>query len=226
MATQVPTNIVHAGLGLTEQQVKDLLCEAFRQGVDDYCSQSPPRPLGGFNNYFFRALNNLPPPSTQMGQALAGEIVREAPILVGAVTGTAQAVASAPAMAGTVGPVAQNLAGSYQAAAQALGAGNVVTGAFGGVVGNCLGIGAMFVRGAPSAWGILARAGTRLRFPDGLLGNRIIEIKGPADYYRRPPQRADYQQFCQPNAPFEPDCKSCEAKCENGPLPRGDDGCR
>src|SRR4051812_39839664 len=122
MATQVPTNIVHAGLGLTEDQVKDLLCKAFRQGVDDYCSAPKAPPRGGFNNYFFKALNNLPPPSTQAGQALAGEITREAPILVGAVTGTAQAVAQAPATAGAVGPVAQSLAGAYQTAAQGLGA--------------------------------------------------------------------------------------------------------
>ena len=225
MATQAPANIVHAGLGLTEDQARDLLCQAFRQAVDDYCS-TPQGQRGGFNNYFFNSLRNLPAPNTQMGQALAGEIAREAPIFVGAVQGTAEAIARAPSMAGSVGPVAQALAGAYQQAAVALTGGmGVVSGMVGGQVPNCLGVGAMF-QGGFARWRILGQNGVRLRFPDGLLGNRIIEIKGPADWYRRPAQRADYQVFCAPNAPIEPDCVSCGANCENGPLPRGDDGCR
>ncbi|KYF70860.1 hypothetical protein [Sorangium cellulosum] len=222
---QAPTNVVHAGLGLTEDQTMDLLCQAFRQAVDDYCA-APQGQRGGFNNFFFNSLRNLPPPNTQMGQALAGEIVREAPIFVGAVQGTAQAVAAAPTVAGNVGPVAQALAGAYQQAAVGLTGGmGAVTGMVAGPVGNCLGIGAMFQRGF-ARWRVLAQNGVRLRFPDGLIGNRIVEVKGPADWYRNPRQRADYQAFCAPNAPLEPDCASCDANCENGPLPRGDDGCR
>ncbi|MGK3964032.1 hypothetical protein WMF38_07615 [Sorangium sp. So ce118] len=223
---QAPTNVVHAGLGLTEDQTMDLLCQAFRQAVDDYCS-APKGKRGGFNNFFFNSLRNLPPPNTQMGKALAGEIVREAPIFVGAVQGTAQAVAAAPTIAGNVGPVAQALAGAYQQAAFRLTGGmGAVTGMVAGPVRNSLGIGAMFEKGF-ARWSVLAQNGVRLRFPDGLIGNRVVEIKGPADYYRNPAQQADYQAFCAPDAPMEPDCSSCNAtNCVNGKLPRGDDGCR
>jgi hypothetical protein len=112
-------------------------------------------------------------------------------------------------MAGSVGPVAQALAGSYQGAASALGAaGGVVTGALAVGVRSCLGIGAMFGKGAAN-WGILRAAGCRLRFPDGMVGNRILEIKGPFDK-PRPGQLEDYKTLSGAD-PMVADAESCGA---------------
>ncbi|MEJ7728289.1 MAG: hypothetical protein WKG00_03660 [Polyangiaceae bacterium] len=207
--TQAPATVIHAGLGITEGEAQRLYCEAFKQALDVYCDPTKCRkPRGIFNNYFFDALKSLPPPNTAAGQQLANATLREMPILVGAVTGTAQAVAGAPAMAGSVGPVAQALATAHSNAAAALGAtGGLVTGGLGGLVRSCLAIGAMLGKGVLN-WGILRLAGTRLKFPDGMVGNRILEIKGPFDKHK-PKQQQAYKDFAGGVDPMVADMAVC-----------------
>ena len=229
--TQAPVTVVNAGLGLTDDQIKDLNCEAFKQALKEFCQTPRLRPRGTFNNYFFRALRSLPPPNSNAGRTLAEATIREAPIIVGgvlpsaapAVTGTAQAIAQAPSFAGQVGPVAEALAGGYQqAAAGLLGGAGVVTGLVARNVPNCLGIGQMFRTlspGGPRLWQVLRDAGARLRFPDGLIGNRTLEIKGPHDTYRGA-QEADYKSFNDPNSGFEASGAACDAEAECAACPK------
>lgn len=226
MATQVPVNLVHGGGSLTPLQIKRALCKAFRAAVADYCS-APVGQRGAFNDKYFDHLRNTQP----HGAALAANITREVPVLAaragsGAVGGTAQALASAS------NPAAQAVHGAHMAALGAspfagAAAGAVQTGAFAGVTGlfgggvrSCFAIGRLFATTGRAIFGQLAAAGLRLRFPDGMIGNQIIEIKGPADSFR-PGQKADYDALSKPNPTMVVDCKSCGASCKNGPSLAG-----
>lgn len=222
MATQVPVNLVHGGGSLTPKEIHDALCKAFRSAVEEYCKGAVGK-RGSFNDKFYEHLRN---PATG-NPNLAANIAREAPILVArqgstAVGGTAAALAKAGS------PAAQAVHGAHVAAlgrpplSSVLGAGaTVITGAAAVGVRSCLAIGEAFR--TATAWklfGDVAKEGLRMRFPDGMIGNQCIEIKGPADSFR-PDQKADYDSISDPNPTIVVDCESCNVECKNGPSLAG-----
>lgn len=218
MATQAPTALVNAGLTMPDGQKWELYCRAFTQAAEVFCQRPRLRPRGTFNNYFFDALNNLPAPNTQAGRALAAATAREVPCIVGRLVGTAASLVNNP----VIGPACRAVAGGHARAAYMAGgtllggAMGMLSGMSGGVFRNCLGIGQMFRHVAPgvNGWRQVYGNGCRLRFPDGMVGNRTLEIKGPFDSYR-PGQEEDYQTLNDPNSGFEASAEKCGKRGPN-----------
>ena len=71
--------------------------------------------------------------------------------------------------------------------------------------------------GGTPFWQALGGLGGQLKYPDGLINNQIMEIKGPGDFFKDPTQRQVFNDVSAPNAAIVVNCKSCKAKCENGP---------
>lgn len=214
MATQVPVTLVNGGGALTPLQIKRTLCKAFREAVKDYCT-APPGSRGSFNDKFFEKLRNVTP----HGANLAGSIAREAPVLAAKTAGMASG--SAQALASPSNPVAQALHNAYVQESRAiLGSATAtsVTGAFTGGVASCFAIGRVFshFKGPFRAFNAIRQAGYRLGWPDGMIGEQVIEIKGPADSFRKN-QKETFDAVSKPNPPIVVDCKSCGANCKNGP---------
>lgn len=231
MAVQTPEQLVHGGGGLAASGYKDVICAAFRQAVDDHCSK-PKGQRGSFNNKFYNRLNRLNP-------ELAGKISREVPVVFGGAAGSTGALASSLTNApGPAGAVANAVLGEYQRGVSAFaGSGaSAVTGAtmnpnIPGGPWAIVGLAAMegLRRGAPVANRLkfalfrLMNRGIRVKFPDGLIGNQVIEIKGPGDTMSNG-QAKDYQAFSKPDPPIVPSCESCApVNCVNKKTANG--GC-
>jgi hypothetical protein len=189
MATQVPVALVNAGLALPADRKQRLICQAFNQAIKVYCQKPKIPNRGKFNEYFFDALNNLNGPNKGAGQALAASIAREAPIISGNVCGLASNFVTNPII-GNACTVATN---GYAAAAAAIpGAqflpSGLLSGATAALVPSSLGVGA-----ARTAWSSIFQNGCHISYPDGLIGNRTLELKGPFDSYRKGQAKANHQ---------------------------------
>lgn len=215
MATQVPVTLVNGGGALTPRQIKRACCKAFRNAVKDYCT-SPPGSRGDFNEKFFEKLPKVKPHGTD----LMNNMVREAPVLARRAGGMTASVAS---LASKGNATAQAVQGAYVAESANLIAGSSsITAAAAATAGiavpNCYSIGAMFSN-AGGKWQFfnsLRAAGYRIGFPDAQIGRQAIEIKGPADSFRKN-QKETFDSASRPNPTIVIDCKSCNAKCKNGP---------
>ncbi|WP_437961323.1 hypothetical protein WME76_17910 [Sorangium sp. So ce119] len=217
MTTQVPVALVNAGLALPDDRKQRLFCQAFRQAIKVYC-QIPKLPnRGKFNEYFFDALNNLPPPNTKAGQALAAATAREVPIISGAVCGLASNFVANPVI-GTACTVAAN---AYAAAAALVpgaqllpgttGLGGLLSGSTTGLVPSSLGVGLPSSTGVPgtqTAWHQIFQNGCKITYPDGIVGNRTLELKGPHDKLRKGQAKANHQ-FNKHKKAFHGDGKKC-----------------
>ncbi len=215
MSTQVPVTLVNGGGALTPLQIKRACCKAFRQAVDEYC-QGAPGSRGNFNDKFFEKLQNVTP----HGSSLAQNMAREAPVLAGkagtAMAGTAGTAANVAA-ANPGSAVAQVVHNAYVNASAAIG--NVTGTAAAGTIANCFSIGRMFGKsgGVWQFFNALRAGGFRIGFPDGLIGSQAVEIKGPADSFRKN-QKETFDAASSPNPTIVVDCKSCSANCKNGPT--------
>lgn len=218
MATQVPVTLVNGGGALTPLQIKRACCKAFRDAVTDHCT-SPPGSRGDFNDKFFKRLDKVTP----HGSDLMKNMVREAPVLAakaaGGVSGSAQALAASG------NATAQAVHNAYvKESAKLLGGGATsVTAAAALAAGitlkSCFAIGRMFGK-AGGVWQFfngLRAAGFRIGFPDAMIGNQAIEIKGPGDSFRKN-QKETFDAASKPNPTIVIDCKSCGANCKNGPV--------
>lgn len=232
MAVQTPEQLVHGGGGLAASGLKDVVCQAFREAVDEHCSK-PKGQRGSFNNKFYDKLRRHNPD-------LAGRIQREVPVVFGGAAGSAgQLAANLTNAPGPAGAAANAVLAAHQAGVRALaGPGaTAVTGALanpripGGPWG-VVGLAAMegLRRGAPLfdrlkfALFRLMNRGVRVKFPDGLIGRQVIEIKGPGDTMSKG-QAKDYQAFSKPDPPIVPSCESCApANCVNKKTANG--GCK
>ncbi|MEZ4447376.1 MAG: VRR-NUC domain-containing protein [Polyangiaceae bacterium] len=215
MATQVPVNLVNGGGALTPLQIKRAACKAFRQAVDEYC-QGAPGSRGDFNDKFFEKLQNVTP----HGSTLAQNMAREVPVLAGQAGTAAAGVAGTAANVAAANPgsaIAQIVHGSYVKSAAAIGGGMGTAAA--GVITSCFSIYRMFGR-AGGRWpffNALRAGGFRIGFPDAMIGNQAIEIKGPGDSFRKN-QKETFDAASKPNPTIVVDCKSCNANCKNGPV--------
>lgn len=194
MTTQVPVTLVNAGLSLPADRKQKLICQAFNQAIKVYCQKPKIANRGKFNEYFFSALNNLNGTNRAGGQALASSIAREVPLISGNVVGLAQNFMTNP----VIGAACTVAANGYAAAAALVsgalflptGVANagLLSGATTGLVPSSLGVGA-----ARTAWWQIFKNGCHISYPDGIIGNRTLEIKGPHDSYRKGQAKANHQ---------------------------------
>jgi len=215
MATQVPVTLLNAGGGLSPRRVKKYLCKAFRAAVKDYCKK-PKNKRGNFNNDFYSKLRGY---KRQPFPWLAQNTLREVPVIAGnGVAGTAQALMSSPGPARQVAAAAQGAYNDF--VTLTLGQTAPITGATAIAVGSSLGMWKLAQVVLPSGnafWHEMGQLGAQLKYPDGLINNQIIEIKGPGDFFKDPTQRQVFNQVSSPNAAIVVNCRSCRAKCQNGP---------
>jgi hypothetical protein len=198
MTPQAAADLLHAGGGLAASSDKDAMCKAFAEAVAEWCAK-PKGQRGSFNDVFFDKLKGIDP-------KLAGDIMREVPVLMKLAGRAGQVV-------GAVSEVAKNGSGAAKALAI------VMAGAYTAISGLGGGGGAAdAMRNA--VYGAFKGVGNRRfypRFPDGMLRGQVIEVKGPGDYFRKPGQAADYQKISAPKEPIVLSCESCGADCESGP---------
>jgi hypothetical protein len=223
--------LMQAGGGLAASGLKDVLCAAFRAAVDEHCAK-PKGKRGKFNNKFYNHLNRLDP-------KLAGKISREVPVIFGGAAGASGELASnltnAPGMAGAT---ANAVMAEYQAGVRAF-AGSGATAVTGATVNAAIPGGPWGVAGIVAlGFGSIGKATValwngvkggvapriRVKFPDGLIGKQVIEIKGPGDTMK-PSQAKAYSAFSKPDPPIVPSCDSCApANCVNKKT--SNDGCK
>ncbi len=214
MATQTPVILLNAGGGLSPRKVKKYLCQAFRAAVKDYCKK-PKGKRGSFNNDFYSKLRGY---KKSPFPFLASQLQREVPVLAGnGFAGTAQTLAAGGGPASGVAQAAQTAYSDF--VTNTLGQLSPITGAMPIAIGSSLGmwtLSSVTVGGTPF-WQALGSLGGQLKYPDGLINNQIMEIKGPGDFFKDPTQRQVFNDVSAPNAAIVVNCKSCKAKCENGP---------
>ena len=229
MAVQTPEQLVSGGGGLAASGLKDVMCQAFKDAVDEHCAK-PKGKRGSFNNKFYDKLRKLNP-------ELAGKIQRETPLIFGGAAGSGGALASAMTNApGAAGAAANAVMAAHQSGVAALaGSGasavtgatanpNIPAGPWGivGVAAFATKVGAPLFSKVKFGLFQLMNRGVRIKFPDGLIGNQIIEVKGPGDTMKAS-QAKDYQAFSKPDPPIVPSCESCGAACVNKKTSNG--GC-
>lgn len=214
MGFQSSAKLISAGGGLNKSGIKTPLCKAFKKAVTEYCSK-PKGKRGKFNDTYFKKLKDV-------DRQLAGQIRREVPCLMGqgalpgvrclwtATSGLTAAGSATAAVAGCAGALATGAAAAAKAAV-GVGAPTGLTRAAAGAMDA--------IRGRSfSLYNILrtngaAIPGGKLRFPDGMIGQQVIEVKGPGDGFKDKGQAKDYQKISRPKPPIVPSCESCKANC-------------
>ncbi|MGK3983609.1 hypothetical protein WME99_11275 [Sorangium sp. So ce136] len=190
MTPQAAAKLMNAGGGLATSGVKTPMCRAFRKAVTEYC-RKPKGKRGKFNNKFFKHLRKIDP-------KLAKQMHREVPFLMrwagtaGQLVGSAAGLAKGPPPAGPIAKVMEQAFSSTRG----------------------------WDAARDAAYAAYKGVGNRRfypRFPDAMLNGQVVEVKGPADFFRKPSQAADYQTISSPKQPIVLSCAACNANCTNGP---------
>ncbi|MEZ4300998.1 MAG: hypothetical protein R3B70_39045 [Polyangiaceae bacterium] len=191
MASPQAVSIMQStGGALPQQPDAAVMCEAFRKAVDQWCAEEKAgqKHNGDFNDYFFRKLYNTP--GGRSGALGMMRNMREMAFLNPRAAGAAATVLSASG--GAVGT-------AFSGSAMTLAAGASSRGFRWGVILN-------FIKN-PACWA----QGTPM-FPDAMLGNTPVEIKGPKDLLGT--KQADKYQKIHPNGDLiVVSCQSCKASC-------------
>jgi hypothetical protein len=196
--------------------LKDVLCAAFRAAVDEHCAK-PKGKRGKFNNKFYNHLNRLDPKLA--GEDLPGGArhLRRAPqgpraswLRISRTPREWRARPPMPSWRSTRRACAPSPARGRRPSPGPPSNAAIPGGPWGvaGIV--ALGFGSIG-KATVALWnGVKGGVAPRIRvkFPDGLIGKQVIEIKGPGDTMK-PSQAKAYSAFSKPDPPIVPSCDSC-----------------
>ncbi|WP_236644666.1 hypothetical protein [Sorangium cellulosum] len=222
-----------AGGALVGAPEKDTLCKAFENASNEWCKLSPDqRKQQSFNDYFFKHLND--PKSVPGGGALASQMSREVPGIMGRgrnFAGWAQNLAAQGASAGPAGNLASAMLsaagaatlGVSGAAAVPHGAQDAARFASRNAFWNHLGVNpniwqqirqarAKNQRLTGAMWQAIKKATHRPVFADAVYKNRVMELKAPGDRLTDA-QAKDAQAMSGGNDPYVVSCKACGLRC-------------
>lgn len=178
------------GGALPQQPEASVMCEAFRKAVDQWCAEEAngQKHNGDFNDYFFRKLYNTP--GGRSGALGNMRNMREMAFLNPRAAGQAATLLSA-----SPGAVGATFAGS----AMTLAAGASSRAFRWGVILEFIKNPTCWAQGSPM-------------FPDAMLRNTPVEIKGPNDLLGT--KQAEKYQKIDPNGDvIVVSCQSCKASC-------------
>lgn len=189
-APQAPSILQHTGGALGEQPEKDTMCQAFVGAVEEWCREAAKgvRHAGDFNDYFFAKLQSMPEGCTKAMRSLA----RSREIACFLPKGENEATVLRAA-GGQIGEIFAAAAMTYCASSARCAAG------FRWSILRLFREEKLFGYGRPF-------------FPDGMLRNTPVEIKGPRDVLL-PAQAEKYEKLNGKGRVIVISCQSCKAPC-------------
>lgn len=191
---QAGAQIVHAGGVTVSPGGRSTMCRAFKAAAKAWCEDKGNR-NGRFNDYFFGALEDTPP----NGAALAENMEREVPALVDK-DGEVRLLEDFTGQGGAFGEEMREIADVEEELRDEALRGERTWDSYRGAM-NC----AMYNEGVDAKY----------RYPDAMVDDQVVEIKGPGDEFGDG-QLRDYQKI-NPNKPvLEVSCESCGAACADG----------
>jgi hypothetical protein len=185
-ATQALSKLQHSGGMLNKIPEKKVLCKAFKQAVKQWCDEKKAgqKHNGDFNDYFFRKLYGTP--GGRLGDVGRMRGLREA-VYMNPYGVSGAGAATAVMVPGAAGAPPVHLA---------MAAGGNASAFRGSVLGS---------------WGSNWATG-RPMFPDSVLGQTPVEIKGPNDTLSTK-QAKKYQKIQGQGKLIVVSCQSCKASC-------------
>ncbi len=205
---QAAAKIVHAGGTTVSPGAEGTLCKAFRRAAERWCEDEGKRNGKKFNDYYFEDLKETPPDGKSIGESVEREKT-----FIASGEGEGRQISSLddleakwsdtdPAFADKFAKLSDTEQGLQNDAANGLSSYDAIR---------------LEMQNEAAGAGLdtgMGPGASNLRFPDAVLDDQVIEIKGPKDQFQEG-QLEDYSRINPHKPVIEVSCQACAAPCHD-----------